>query len=72
MKNAHRKFIKQAGLASLSAAALASIAACADTNSNAETIAPEPKPDQGLSKRLVSLEEMFDESTLNLEETFAM
>ena len=50
MKNNRRKFIKQAGLASLSAAALTSVAACANKDSNTETISPETKlkPDQEL------------------------
>ena len=43
MKNNRRKFIKQAGLASLSAAALTSVAACVNKDSNTETTSPETK-----------------------------
>jgi len=48
MKNNRIKFIKQAGLVSFSAAALTSVAACANKDSNTETISPETKlkPDQ--------------------------
>ncbi len=48
MKNSLRKFIKQAGLASLSIAAITSLNACADTNSNTETALPEIKPELDL------------------------